>query len=403
MVNKIVVVGGGASGFFAAINLAKALPDMQITILEKSNQLLTKVKVSGGGRCNVTHAVFDPKELSENYPRGEREFLGPFNYFAPGDTIAWFSERGVELKIEDDGRMFPTSNSSQTIIDCFLNEAEKYGVEIKLSTEVTSIAKKDFFELTCKNGKTYEADKIVVGIGGNSKLKHYDFLKTLGHGILSPVPSLFTFNLPKHPSNQLMGLSFEVSVQLIDTDFEESGPLLFTHWGMSGPAILKLSSRAATYLFQKNYQFEYAVTWLDDAQGFISEKRKQQGGSKVGKSKITDMPQRLWLYLVERAGVSELENWADLNAGKIEALEQVLNHDVYTANGKTTFKEEFVTSGGIDLKEINLKRMESKKVEGLHFCGEVMNVDAITGGFNFQAAWTSAFLVSEAIVADLTA
>jgi len=401
MVKKIVVIGGGASGFFAAINLAKALPDAAITLLEKSNQLLSKVRVSGGGRCNVTHAEFDPKELSVNYPRGEREFLGPFHYFAPGDTIAWFADRGIELKIEDDGRMFPTSDSSQTIIDCFLNEAKEYGVEIKLSAEVTSIVKEDGFLINCKNGSSYVADKVVVGIGGNPKLKHYELLNVLGHSILPPTPSLFTFNLPKHPSNQLMGLSFPVSVRLVGTDFEESGPLLFTHWGMSGPAILKLSAKAALLLFKKSYQFDFEVSWLDDAASFIQLKRKQQGASSLSKSKITEMSQRLWEYLVDRAKISKSVNWADLTKVQIEVLEQVLNRDTYTANGKTTFKEEFVTSGGIELSQINLKRMESKIVSGLHFCGEVMNVDAVTGGFNFQAAWTSAFLVSEAIASDL--
>lgn len=397
MQKKIVIIGGGASGFFAAINLAKAIPDADITLLEKSNQLLSKVKVSGGGRCNVTHAVFDPKELSTNYPRGEREFLGPFNYFAPGDIISWFHERGVELKIEDDGRMFPITDSSQTIIDCFLKEAKHYGVKIKLSSEVTSIGFAEGFKISCKNGEAYEADRLIVCIGGNPKLKHYHFLSEIGHTIVAPIPSLFTFNLPKHPSNQLMGISHSATVSLVGVPYEEHGPLLFTHWGMSGPAILKLSSKAANFLFKKNYQFEYKVGWLDDVQSQMEEKRSLQGATIVGKNKLTEMPLRLWEYLLDRANISKSKKWADLNKGELESLNKTLTSDTYSANGKTTFKEEFVTCGGIDLKEINLKKMASKKVEGLYFCGEVMNVDAITGGFNFQAAWTSAYLAAKAI------
>ncbi len=398
MNHRILIIGGGAAGFFTAINLAKKLPEASITLVEKTNQLLTKVKVSGGGRCNVTHAEFDPKELVGNYPRGEKELLGPFNYFAPGDVIAWFDERGIELKIEEDGRMFPISDSSQTIINCFLSEAKQYGVEIELSTEVTSISKTDSFAIYCKNGKQFQADKVVVGIGGNPKPKHYAFLEELGHQIVPPIPSLFTFNLPKHSSNSLMGLSPLVSVKLVGTHFEEDGPLLFTHWGMSGPAILKLSSRAAKYLHQHNYQFQFQVCWVENVSDLMGVKRKKEGSMKIQKSKLAEMPQRLWDYLLKRANIQLQINWADLNKSQLEKLEDVLSKDLYLANGKTTFKEEFVTCGGLDLSDIDLRKMESKKVEGLHFCGEVMNIDALTGGFNFQAAWTTAHLAVETIV-----
>lgn len=400
MNHRILIIGGGASGFFAAINLAKSLPKASIVLLEKTNQLLTKVKVSGGGRCNVTHAEFDPRVLVENYPRGKKELLGPFNYFAPGDVIAWFDERGIELKVEDDGRMFPISDSSQTIINCFLEEAKKHKVKIELSCEVVSIQKNKQFEVSCKNGKYFESDQLIIGIGGSSKIKHYSFLKNLGHNIISPIPSLFTFNLPKHPSNSLMGLSHLVSVKLVGTSLEEYGPLLFTHWGMSGPAILKLSSKAAQYLYQKNYQFQFEVCWIDGVNDLIAIKRKKQAASKIVKNKLEEMPQRLWEYLLQRAEIPRDINWADLNKNQQNSLEECLSKDLYSANGKTTFKEEFVSCGGVNLSDINLRRMESKKIKGLFFCGEVMNIDALTGGFNFQAAWTTAFLTSEAIIAD---
>lgn len=394
---RIIVIGGGAAGFFAAINIAELLPDASVCILEKTTKVLSKVKVSGGGRCNVTHACFEPKELSTNYPRGERELLGPFHQFATGDTIAWFSERGVELKMEEDGRMFPVTDSSQTIIDCFEKEVEKKGIEVKLSTEVAKIEKSSNFKLSLKNGGELQADAVVVAIGGNSKIKHYDFLKDLRLQLIDPIPSLFTFNLPKHASNQLMGLSYEVSVRLKGTSFEEFGPLLFTHWGMSGPAILKLSAKAAKWLYDKSYQFEFEVSWLDDAEKFISVNRKKCPSTKLQKQKPNEMPQRLWNYLLSRAGLDQSVNWADLNKSQMESLLKALEADVYQANGKTTFKEEFVTCGGVDLKEINMKTMESKAIKDLYFCGEVMNVDAVTGGFNFQAAWTSGFLVAESI------
>jgi len=394
---RIVVIGGGAAGFFTAINLAEKLPHATISILEKTTKVLSKVRVSGGGRCNVTHACFEPKELSTNYPRGEKELLGPFHQFATGDVISWFSDRGVELKIEEDGRMFPITDSSQTIIDCFEQEVKQKEIEIKFSTEVVKIEKSDEFILSIKNGGILKADVVVVAIGGNPKLKHYNFLKEIGHELIDPIPSLFTFNLPKHPSNKLMGLSYSVSVRLKDTLFEEFGPLLFTHWGMSGPAVLKLSAKAAKWLFDKNYQFQFDVSWMEDAESFIQNNRTNFPSNKVQNRKPEEMPNRLWSYLLDRASLNESLNWADLNKSQMQQLTQVLEADVYQANGKTTFKEEFVTCGGVTLKDINMKTMESKKVPGLYFSGEVMNVDAVTGGFNFQAAWTSGFLVSEGV------
>lgn len=394
---QIVVIGGGAAGFFAAINIAEKLPYAKVLILEKTNQLLTKVKVSGGGRCNLTHACFEPNELIENYPRGEKELRGPFHHFAVGDTIEWFAEKGVEVKMEEDGRMFPESNSSQTIIDCFLKECKRLKIGIHTSAEVVRVEKDDNFTIHCKNGGIYQADVVVVAIGGNPKPKHYGFIDSIGHQFISPIPSLFTFNLPKHSSNQLMGLSVQASVNLCGTDYEEEGPLLFTHWGMSGPAILKLSSKAADYLHKCNYQFDFEVCWMERATEFIVDQRKHKAASKVAKHKIEEIPNRLWTYLLDRASIDQQLNWGDLNKNQLQNLEEVLTKDAYRANGKTTFKEEFVTCGGVVLKEIEMKSMESKILASLYFCGEVINVDAVTGGFNFQAAWTTAYLVSESI------
>lgn len=393
----MIVIGGGASGFFAAINIAKKNPSASVVILEKTKKLLSKVRVSGGGRCNVTHACFEPKELSTNYPRGQKELLGPFNHFSTGDVIAWFSERGIELKMEADGRMFPVSNSSETIIQCFLTEAEKYGVKIWQDAEVNSIKTTSPFEIGLKNGKSLQADSVVIASGGSPKISHYQLLEELGHQIEKPIPSLFTFNLKKHESNELMGLAVDATVSISGTKFEEYGPVLFTHWGMSGPAILKLSSRAAKLLFEKSYQFEYKVEWLAGASEFIDECRKSSGSKKVLSTKPETIPNRLWVYLIYRSSISQTKNWADLSKLEITYLKQVLDSDTYNANGKTTFKEEFVTSGGVSLRDINMKTLESKLVPNIYLCGEVLNIDAITGGFNFQAAWTTAWLISENI------
>lgn len=399
---RLVVIGGGAAGFFAAINIAKQLPAYEVIILEKNKQLLTKVKVSGGGRCNVTHACFDPKELSTFYPRGEKELLGPFHHFATGDTIAWFEEKGIELKMEADGRMFPDTDSSQTIIDCFLQEAEKYGVKIWNKVEVTALEPNSSnWTVELRNAQSIVAAVVIVATGGSSKASGYDFLRTTKHRLIPTVPSLFTFNLPKHASNKLMGLSYEVNIRLTDTAYEENGPLLFTHWGMSGPAILKLSSKAANWLNGKNYQFEFEVEWMNSAMEFMVENRKEKASSSVLKAKPTDMPQRLWQYLLDRAEIKPASNWADLTKNQLQRLEQVLSADIYHANGKTTFKEEFVSCGGVDLKEVDFRTMESKIHPNLYFAGEVLNIDALTGGFNFQAAWTTAYLVASDVVKKL--
>lgn len=395
----MIIIGGGAAGFFSAINIAEKCPTYKVTILEKTNKVLTKVKVSGGGRCNVTHACFDPKELSTYYPRGEKELLGPFHSFMTGDTIEWFANRGVELKMEEDGRMFPVSNSSQTIIDCFLKLTLTLGIQIKTSTELMEVKKEDKFLLKIKGGGVLVTDYLIIATGGSAKRKHYDFLESLGHTIESPIPSLFTFNLPKHPSNQLMGLSLNASVAIQGTKFEEYGPVLFTHWGMSGPAILKLSSKAAQFLYDHSYQFRYRVQWHSQVEDLIDGFRKEAPKQQIGNSKIALFPARFWEYLIVKSKIDRTKRWADLNKEELSRLIQLLSNDEYEANGKTTFKEEFVSCGGIRLNEINMKTMESKIVPNLFFCGELINVDGYTGGFNFQAAWTTGYLASTGVSA----
>ena len=397
MNRTVVVIGGGAAGYFSAINIADKAANVKVVILEKTTKTLSKVKVSGGGRCNVTHACFVPKELSKYYPRGERELLGPFHTFMTGDTIAWFSERGVELKMEDDGRMFPVSNSSQTIIDCFQKEVKRLGIEVQLSTEVQKIQKVDeAFRLMTNHGKL-QADYVVLAVGGNSKLKHYQWISELGHTIVNPIPSLFTFNLKKHASNQLMGLALNATVKIVGTKHEEYGPVLFTHWGMSGPGILKLSAKAAQLLFNQSYQFNYEVEWMPNAEELVADLRRSKASAQLANTKIESFPNRFWMYLLTKGNIDSKKRWADLNKLEIEKLIQLLSKDDYTANGKTTFKEEFVTAGGVSLNDINVKTMESKKIPGIYFAGEVMDIDGITGGFNFQAAWTTAFIVSRSI------
>lgn len=397
MKQKAIVIGGGAAGFFAAINIAEKNPNIEVIILEKTNKLLSKVKVSGGGRCNVTHACFNPIELVNYYPRGKKELISIFHRFAPGDTIEWFAKRGVELKIEEDGRMFPTTDNSQTIIDCFLSAANKYGVKVLTGVEVSSINKKDQQFIIASKKDKWNADFVVFAMGGSNKLKSYQLVESIGHSIIPPVPSLFTFNLSKHPSNQLMGLSFPATVRIKGTNYEESGPLLFTHWGMSGPAILKLSSQAAVYLNQRSYQFEFEVCWLEGAAGFVQKHRKVSSSKQLKNTKVEGMPQRLWDYLLNRAKINEQLNWADLSKAQMSKLISVLGNDSYRANGKTTFKEEFVSCGGVDLKEVDFKSMQSKVHSNIFFCGEVLNIDALTGGFNFQAAWSTAYVVAESV------
>jgi predicted Rossmann fold flavoprotein len=397
----IIIVGGGAAGFFTAINIVDKNPKLKVAILERGKNVLEKVRISGGGRCNVTHACFEPNELVKFYPRGEKELRGPFHQFCSGDTIEWFEKHGVELKIEDDGRMFPVSNSSQTIIDCFLNATQKLGISVLTGQSVQSIYKKENCWQIETQSEQYLAGKLILATGSNPKM--WELLQTFGHAVVSPVPSLFTFNIKDPRIKDLMGVAALATVNVKDTKLAATGPLLITHWGMSGPGILKLSAWGARILHDKNYQFTIDVNWLndvetDDAEKLLKELKIEHAKKAISKKSPFEFPNRLWESLVLASGIQEDTKWADLSKIQLQSLAQQLTNGSFQVNGKSTFKEEFVTAGGIDLKEINFKTMESKLHENLYFAGEIVNIDAITGGFNFQNAWTSGFIVANAIV-----
>ena len=394
----IIIVGGGAAGFFTAINIVEKNPKLKVAILERGKNVLEKVRISGGGRCNVTHACFEPNELVKFYPRGEKELRGPFHQFCSGDTIEWFEKHGVALKIEDDGRMFPVSNSSQTIIDCFLNATQKLNIAVLTGQSVQSIFKKDNCWKIETQNEQYLTEKLILATGSNPKM--WELLQTFGHAVVSPVPSLFTFNIKDPRIKDLMGVSALATVKVKDTKLSATGPLLITHWGMSGPGILKLSAWGARILHDKNYQFTISVNWLndvdtEDAEMILKELKQEQAKKAVSKKSPFEFPNRLWESLVLASGIQEETKWADLSKIQLQSLATQLTNGSFQVNGKSTFKEEFVTAGGIDLKEINFKTMESKLHENLYFAGEIVNIDAITGGFNFQNAWTSGFIVAE--------
>ena len=410
MISKydIILVGGGAAGFFTAINIAEKNPKLKIAILERGKTVLEKVRISGGGRCNVTHAEFVPKELAKNYPRGEKELIGPFHQFCSGDTIEWFANHGVELKIEDDGRMFPNTDSSQTIIDCFLQAVQQLKIEVLTSQSVQSIFQGNDYWKVETNHNTYLCQKLIMTTGSNPKV--WEMLQNIGHTIVPPVPSLFTFNIKDARIKDLMGISAVATVKVKGTKLEASGPTLITHWGMSGPGILRLSAWGANLLAAKNYQFTIQVNWLNDAtfeETFETLKELKTVHSKkiISKKSPFDFPNRLWESLVHAAGIgtfstsndSQDVKWGDVSNKQLMALAVQLTNGEFQVNGKSTFKEEFVTAGGIDLKEINFKTMESKLLPNLYFAGEIVNIDAITGGFNFQNAWTSGFILASEI------
>ena len=401
MMYDCLIVGGGAAGFFTAINIVERNPKAKVAILERGAEVLGKVRISGGGRCNVTHACFEPNELVKFYPRGEKELRGPFHQFCSGDTIEWFERHGVALKIEDDGRMFPVSNSSQTIIDCFLKATQQLGIKVLTGQSVQSIFKKDNYWKIDTQNQNYQAENLILATGSNPKI--WEMLQEFGHAIIPPVPSLFTFNSKDPRIKELPGVSAKVTVRVKDTKLEATGPLLITHWGMSGPAILKLSAWGARILHDKNYQFTLLVNWLNDldtaeALAQLKTLKQEQAKKTVAKKSPFELTNRLWESLVLAAGISAETKWADLSKTQLQHLAQQLTNGVFQINGKSTFKEEFVTAGGIDLKEINFKTMESKIHPNLYFAGEIVNIDAITGGFNFQNAWTSGFIVANAVV-----
>ncbi len=423
--HDIIVIGGGAAGFYGAINLAEFRPDLKIAILEQGKQVLGKVKVSGGGRCNVTHAQFNPKILTQHYPRGEKELLGPFVAHNSEHTVEFFQKRGIELKVEEDGRMFPVSNSSQTIIDCFMDAIANSGIDLIRNTVVTDIIVStadseygNMYEVRTKT-TSFFARRLLITTGSSQKM--WNILKRLGHTIIEPVPSLFTFNIRDPRIEGIPGLSTHARVKLVSRDIlgkkitvslkstaersEElvsEGPLLITHWGMSGPAILKLSAWGARIFNDYQYRFRIQVNWVPEyhQQGmfsFLMEVKEMEARKTVFRTYPLELPKRLWSKLVKAAGILPDQKWADISKKQLQELARELTAGEFLVEGKSTFKEEFVTAGGIDLKELNFKTFESKLLSGVYFAGEVLNIDAITGGYNFQSAWTGSFLAARAI------
>lgn len=401
MPQNIAVIGGGAAGFFAAFSCKTHSPNARVTIFEKTGKLLSKVKVSGGGRCNVTHACFNNNDLIKFYPRGGKHLKKVFGQFTTSDTVAWFQERGVELKAEADNRMFPITDNSQTIIDCFLKEATKLGIQVVVNANVNSIQpKQPGFDLKIGE-KTQFFDKVIVASGGSPKAQGFDWLKALGHEIIPPVPSLFTFNMPKEPIKNLMGLSVpNATVRVQATKLQQSGPLLITHWGMSGPAILKTSAWGARVLSDLNYDFKIQVNWLgsmneEELRAWFTNSLQTIGKRKIRNKNPFEIPNRLWDFFLEKVEVDGEGIWAELSKKSLNRLINLLLNDTYEVKGKTTFKEEFVTSGGVALSDVDFNSMESRKCPDLFFAGEVIDVDGVTGGFNFQAAWSTGFVAGK--------
>ncbi|MCC6691557.1 MAG: NAD(P)/FAD-dependent oxidoreductase [Bacteroidia bacterium] len=402
----MIVVGGGASGFFCAVNCARLIPEAQVVILEKSSKLLSKVRISGGGRCNVTHHCFENSELVKNYPRGRNELYSPFNRFSVSETIKWFEERGAKLKTEEDGRMFPVTNTSETIVNCLIEEARRYNIKINTNCSVIEIQickTENGFTLALANGSILFCNKLVIATGGNSKSSAYDWIRKLGHTIEQPVPSLFTFNIADKNLNALMGITVrQVKIKIAGQKMEQEGSILITHWGLSGPAVLKISSFGAKLLNTLNYCFSLQIKWLpklneEKLRIEFDHLRKTNALKFLVNTSIFDLPKRLWEYLLHKAEIENTTRWADLSKKKTNALIALIMNDEYNVSGKTTFKEEFVTCGGINLKEIDFKTMQSKLIPGLFFAGEVLDIDGITGGFNFQNAWTTGWIAAEAM------
>lgn len=403
----VVVIGGGAAGFFGAIACAKANPHTRVTLLEASRQPLAKVRISGGGRCNVTHACFDPAGLVQNYPRGGRALRGAFSRFQASDTVAWFAAHGVKLKTESDGRMFPITDSSETIVDCLMDAAVASGVEVYTGATVVSVSRQIAgFEISLKS-RNLQSDCLLLATG--SSQIGYQIAKSLGHQIEPPVPSLFTFNVLDRQLRELAGISIN-SVQLrlsVDskTKLEQTGPLLITHWGLSGPAVLKLSAWGARVLHDCNYQATLLINWLPQLNPEDLRQKLLAVKVECSKKAITlhrgvDLPHRLWQYLVACAGIGTEDRWAGLSNKTLNQLVQELTQGKYLIQGKGAFKEEFVTCGGVSLKEVNFKTMESRCCSGLYFAGEILDIDGVTGGFNFQSAWTTAWIAGQAMASS---
>ncbi|MBT1700008.1 NAD(P)/FAD-dependent oxidoreductase [Fulvivirgaceae bacterium PWU4] len=397
-------MGGGAAGFYGAIQAATLKPGLQVLLLEKSNKLLAKVKVSGGGRCNVTHHCFDAAQLSRHYPRGEKPLRNVFRTYEASKTVAWFESKNVKLKTEDDGRMFPITDSSQTIIDCLMQEAQRLKIRIEMGEGVVKLERDGSgFKVHTQTGKTYYSNNVLTATGGSPGKQAYDWIANAGHTIVPPIPSLFTFNDSEKKFSDLMGVAVPAAeVRIAGTKLSQEGPVLITHWGLSGPAVIKLSAWAAEHLHNIQYQFTALVSWIgpakeDDIRLQLLEHKKNRGKQKVLSNPLFALPQRLWVRVCELADIDDNKIWAELPQKNMNRLMEFLIRCPFQIKGKTTFKEEFVTCGGVDLKEVDLATMQSKKMPGLYFAGEVLNIDGETGGFNFQAAWSTAYLAAKAI------
>lgn len=401
---RIIVVGGGAAGVFAAITCAEAAPDAEVIVLEKSPQFLAKVRISGGGRCNVTHACFDPREFARHYPRGEQALIGAFQRFQAGDTVEWFESRGVRLKAEDDGRMFPETDSSHTIVDCLLSAAKAAGVRLRSNCGVVSVVRRGDcrFDVVLSDGTVETGDRLLLAMGGCRAAALGQIPVSLGHTIEPPVPSLFTFNIELPWLRSLAGVAVDTEASVPGAGLSERGPLLVTHWGLSGPAILRVSAWGARKLHMLNYQFPLRVNWLP---GFTSEaitrglqgKRASTGARLVVNTPVEPLTARMWEALVLAAGIPRETRWAALPRASQERLAQQLTRTEVGVTGKSLNKDEFVTCGGVRLSEVNFKTMESRVCSGLHFAGELLDIDGLTGGFNFQAAWTTGWIAGRAM------
>lgn len=398
---QIFVIGGGAAGFYGALQAARLNPQATVTILEKSHKLLSKVRVSGGGRCNVTHNCLLPARLAAHYPRGQKFLKRLFPFHGPRETLNWFMERGVEIVAESDGRMFPATNTSETIINCFMDEAQKLGIRILTGAGVQSIQPQADRSFLLEVGqKQLRADRLLITTGGAPKPEAYAWLAQLKHTITPPVPSLFTFNIPDKPLHALAGISVPSALVRIETTkLQYEGPLLITHWGLSGPAVLKLSAFGARWIHDQQYRFTVQVRWVglpgeEDVRTALLQYGMANPKQQVLNNPLFELPARLWHYLGSKAGVQPTQRWLDLSKKTQNKMLEVLYRDRFEVAGKTTFKEEFVTCGGVSLNDVDPVTMESKQQPGIFFAGEVLDIDGITGGFNFQAAWTTAWVAA---------
>ncbi|MEM9155383.1 MAG: NAD(P)/FAD-dependent oxidoreductase [Cyanobacteria bacterium P01_F01_bin.33] len=406
-----IVIGGGAAGFFGAIACARANPRSRVVVLEATRNVLTKVLISGGGRCNVTHACFEAAQLIQSYPRGSKALRGPFSRFQPRDTVAWFAERGVQLKTEADGRMFPTTDDSATVADCLVRTARKVGVHLRTRAAVATVTRADArFHLQLKSGETETCDRLLLATGSNRT--GYAIARSLGHVMQSPVPSLFTFTIRDRALTALAGTSaaaVEVTLQADRTQLKQTGPLLVTHWGVSGPAVLKLSAWGARILHDCRYQADLRVNWLphwngeqvrQEVLGMVAAHPKKSVGSgwlSHDRRAVANLPRRLWKYLVVKAGLDPASRWNEVSKKQIHRLVTTLTCSQWEIAGKGAFKEEFVTCGGVDLSEVQMKTLASRICPGLYFAGEILDIDGVTGGFNFQNAWTTGWLAGRAM------